>query len=318
MASLGRDMTRNQELWDQANHLLVNREYFESERDRVLEALPLLNSQGLGFVPNQHRGRQILSVEKLKTLNSHERHEFEISRDSLRKGGECVQGIRNTLEYFAEGRIAVSYRLQGCSRQKRINGMLPQKCSSYVLKHRAESFLLDNDKRFSETASRAKVNRCVANGAFLCASLMVGIKLTTYRNSIHPDLRIGRPWAVAGLLSENYVQPRKEHMSRFWRWVAQNDSNDPSIDAFTRSTIDLLYSGASLEELESALDQSDELTQRVHLNLMTEFESIHGRVMDQKSKVSKRIGMFDGKFQVPYDFDEMYSEEIARMFYQST
>ena len=311
-------MTRNQELWDRANHILVNREYFESERDRVVEENPLLTSQGLGFVPNQQRGRPILSVEKLESLSPHERHEFEISRDSLRKGGQCVQGIRNTLEYFAEGRIAVSYRLQGCSRQKRINGVVPQKCSSYVLKHRAEGFLLDNDKRFSETASSAKVNRCVANGAFLCASLMVGIKLTTYRTSIHPDMRIGRPWAVAGLLPEDYVQPRKEHMSRFWRWVAKTDSNDPSIDAFTCSTIDLLYSGANLEELESAIDQSDEHTQGVYLNLMTEFESIHGRVMDQESKVSKRIGMFDGEFRVPYDFDEMYSEEIAKMFYQST
>ena len=108
-------MTKNRRLWDTASRLLSDVDYFESERSKVLDAQPLLNSQELGYLSRSHRGLKVRTVEELKLLSDWEIQEFETARDSLRAGGYDEQGIRDTLEYFVKGRITLSYRLRGCT-----------------------------------------------------------------------------------------------------------------------------------------------------------------------------------------------------------
>ena len=307
-------MTKNHELWDTANRLLSEVDYFESERSKVLDAQPLLNSQGLRYLPRSRRGVKVHTVEELKRLDDREIQEFEAARDALRTGGRDEQGIRNTLEYFVEGRIALSYRLRGCTQPKRFNGPAPPKTSSYRLKHRVESFLQEHDRRNGIVDEETKSSRFTSNGAFICASLMVGLKFWTYRGSIHPDFRIGQPWAVAGLQPDDYDESREEVMARFWRWMVQLDRDDPVLEEFIGDTIDLLYDGASLQQLRYAIVRMDERAQRMYQDLILEFRDGVSRSGNHDAKPLSRIGFLVGEIEVPDDFNEMGAEEISRLF----
>ena len=307
-------MTKSRRLWDKASHLLIDVAYFESERSKVLAAHPSLNSRGLGFLSRSLGGRKIRSVEDLKLLEDWESKEFAALRDALRPGGSDEQGIRNTLEYFVDGRISLSYRLRGCSQGKRFNGPAPPKTSSYRLKQSVESYLRETDRRKGKVDEETKSSRYTANGAFICASLMVGLKIWTYYGSINPDLRIGEPWAVAGLQPEDYARSGEEAMARFWRWVVQLDRNDPVLDEFIGNTIDLLYSGASLQRLRHEMVRAEEAARMTYEDLVLEFRDGVLRSENQDIKPLSRVGFLEGEIEVPDDFNEMGAEEISRLF----
>ncbi|MCY4128772.1 MAG: hypothetical protein OXG15_05960 [Gammaproteobacteria bacterium] len=307
-------MLKNRRLWDTASRLLSDPDFFESQRNKTLESHPLLNSRGLGFPLRSQRGDPIRKAEELTLLEAEEAHDFETSRDALRSGGRFEQGIRNTLEYFVDGRISLSYRLRGCAQPKRFNGPAPPKTSSYRLRHSVESYLRERDRRTGKVKEEIASDRYTANGAFICAALMVGLKIWTYKGSIHPDLRIGEPWAVAGLQPEDYVRPREEVMARFWRWVVQLDQNDPVQDDFIADTIDLLYSGANLERLRFAILRADEPARSTYQDLILEFRDGSSRRGKQNEKARSRIGSLLGEIEIPDDFNEMGAEEITSLF----
>ena len=201
-------MTKSQLLWSRATRLLSEPAVFASERDRVLADVPLLNSHGLGQV---RRRRSVPSANGQHS--GHWEMEFvsgdpEAARDELRAGGRYERGIRNTLEYFVEGRVSLSYRLKGCGWARRFNGPAPPKRSSYGLKHAAESYLHEMDERRRQGGMEVGTDRYTSNGAFICAALMAGVRIWTYQNSVNPDLRLGEPWAVAGLSAGRLRTPR--------------------------------------------------------------------------------------------------------------
>ena len=307
---------KNRRLWDTAHRLLADKTYFNTKRSEVLAAYPLLNSHGLGIPKGSGVKRTIASVRDLETLDQRESRNFEDARDELWAGGRCEQGIRNTLEYFVDGRVSLSYRLRGCSRPKNFNNPAPPRQSSYQLKHQVESFFgmkqrPSYGRRLSDSNS---IDRYTANGAFICASLMVGLKIWTYRNSVNPDLRIGKPWAVAGLNPEDYVLQSDETMARFWRWVVQQDPKDQSMSDFISDTIDLLYDGASLQQLESAISKGCSEAQDIFEKLKVKLGVASDVVASGDSDSSYRIGFLEGQIRVPDDFNKMGAEEIENSF----
>lgn len=307
-------MSRNRKLWDTASRFLSDAEYFESERNKVLETNPLLNSRGLGFPVRSKRGYIVRTLEELSLLDESETLEFEAARTSLKIGGEYEQGIRNTLEYFVDGRISLSYRLRGCIQRKRFNGPAPSKKASYALKHSVEAYLREKDCRSDAIEDTPESSRYTANGAFICAALMVGLKIWTYTGSLNPDLRIGEPWAVAGLQPDDYVLPHEEIMARFWRWAVQLNRNNAELDDFLADTIDLLYSGASLEKLRFAMLRADEPAKMIYQDLILEFRDGLDQSSKQNSKSHSRLGCLVEEIEVPDDFNEMGADEILSLF----
>ncbi len=302
-------MTKSQHLWSKAARLLSEPRFFDSERERVLAAYPLLNSDGLGQV----RRRRIFSKDG--EYSGHWETEripddLDAARDELRAGGRYEGGIRNTLEYFVEGRVSLSYRLRGCGWARRFNGPAPPKRSSYDLKHAVESYLRAIDRRREESGRTAERDRYTSNGAFICAALMAGLRIWTYQNSINPDLRLGKPWAVAGLQPEDYGHPDDERMAKFWRWAVQQDVDDPCVEDFIADTVDLLYRGADLKQLQEAMAKGVSEAQAVYDRLRREF----GFELSDKTAASRRLGFMAGEIEVPDDFDSMGGPEIKKMF----
>ena len=303
-------MTKSQHLWSRATRLLSDPKFFDSERERVLADYPLLNSHGLGTV---YRHCRILS-EDGQYSGQRERvcipDDLDKARDELRAGGQYEGGIRNTLEYFVEGRVSLSYRLKGCGWTRRFNGPAPPKRSSYGLKHAVESYLRTMDGRREQSGRPAGGDRYTSNGAFVCAALMAGLRIWTYQDSINPDLRLGKPWAVAGLQPEDYGHPDDERMAKFWRWAVQQDANDPCVEDFIANTVDLLYSGADLKQLQEAIAKGGFEAQAVYDRLRREF----GFELSDKTAASRRLGFMAGQIEVPDDFDSMGGPEIEKMF----
>ena len=266
-------MTKAQRLWARAGRLLADPRFFASERDRVLAAYPTLSSEGLGQVRRRrriHTGDPHASVRWCwETMPAN----LEAARDELRPGGECENGIRYTLEYFVQARISLSYRLQGCTWARRFNGPAPRRRSSYGLKHDVESHFRTLDPPPGDDEVSPSHDRYVSNGAFVCAALMAGLRIWSYQDSFNPDLRVGAPWAVAGLQPEDYGAPADEKMARFWRWVVQYDIDDPAMEDFVADTVELLYAGADLESLARALRRADEPARSTYERLWSEFDS---------------------------------------------
>ncbi len=296
-------MTKSQRLWLRAARLLSDPGFFDSERERVLATYPMLNSHGLGqsrrrvsSAGSEHSGRR--ETEYIPNdLNS--------ARDELRASGQYEKGIRNTLEYFVEGRVALSYRLKGCGWARRFNGPSPPKHSSYHLKHQVESYL----RKMDESKGTAEGDRYTSNGAFICAALMAGLRIWSYKDSINPDLRLGQPWAVAGLRPEDYNHPNDEYMAKFWRWAVQQDTSDPHVEDFVVDTVDLLYKGADLKQLRESVAQGGFEARNVYERLRHQFGF---EIFDEP--VSSRLGFMAGQIEVPDDFDSMGSPEIEQIF----
>ena len=257
-------MTKGQQFWAKAARLLSEPAFFDSERERVLEDYPLLNSQGLGQVSRRSRISGHWEVEQIP-------NDLEAARGELRAGGRYEAGIRNALEYFVEGRVSLSYRLKGCGWARRFNGPAPPKRSSYALKHNVESYLGEIDRRREESGGKEGRDRYTSNGAFVCAALMGGLRIWTYQNSKNPDLRLGAPWAVAGLQPEDYGHPDDEQMARFWRWAVQQDCRDFLVEDFVADTVDLLYGGADLKRLDEALGRASPEAIEIYHDLRREF-----------------------------------------------
>ena len=257
-------MTKSQHLWAKAARLLSEPEFFDSERERVLADYPLLNSHGLGQV---RRRRRISGRWEMEHIPD----DLNVARDELRAGGKYEGGIRNTLEYFVEGRVSLSYRLKGCSWARRFNGPAPPKRSSYGLKHSVESYLREKDRRREKSGGVSGGDRYTSNGAFVCAALMAGLRIWSYQASVNPDLRLGKPWAVAGLQPEDYGHPNDERMAKFWRWAVQQDVSDPYVEDFIADTVELLYDGADLKRLDEALGRACSEALEVYYGLRREF-----------------------------------------------
>ena len=283
-------MTKSQQFWLRAARLLSHPGVFDSERERVLAEHPLLNANGLG-------------------LSEHYPIDLDAERDELRAGGDCEAGIRNTLEYFAEARVSLSYRLRGCGWARHFDGPAPPKLSSYGLKHQVESYFRARGRRREGDGGMPPTNRYTSNGAFICAALMAGLRMWTYRDSINPGFRLGRPWAVAGMQPEDYPHPSDERMARFWRWAVQRDASDPQIEDFIADTVELLYSGADLQRLEEAVAGGGAEARDVYDRLRREF----GFELPDETAPS-RLGFMAGQIEVPDDFDSMGGPEIATLF----
>lgn len=301
-------MTNNQVFWAQSHRLLSEPRQFEAERTRVLDSYPLLHSQGIGQVQRKRMHHNEITFETYPP-------DLQTTRDELRAGGIHEPGIRNTLEYFVRGRISLSYRLRGCNWARHFNGPAPPRESSYFLSQSVGAYLhkinplpasIDNSKRTKLYAS---------NGAFICACLMVGLRVWRYRNSIHPDIRLGRPWAVAGLRPEEFGHPRDVMMAKFWRWAIQQDCSDPYVEEFISLAVDRLYDGANLQDMRELMHQQGDQIQTTFLTLCKRFGLYDTDTASIEAHHSHtRIGFLAGRIKVPDDFDEMGTSEIEKMF----
>ena len=304
-------MTKTQELWAKARRLLSDSAHFDEERERVLADYPELNSYGIGQTYRVRQKRRPDS-EVRESVTEFYPPNVKHSRDELRAGGKCENGIRNTLEYLVEGRISLSYRLRGCGWARSFNGAAPARQSSYALKRQAESYLRELDTRECQTDSGS--DRYVSNGAFICGALMAGARIWHYRNSPNPDLRLGAPWAVAGMPPEDFDDLRDQGYARFWRWAVQQDRDEPHFEDFIRGSVELLYAGADLRRLRDELLNLSTETREVYRELIGDFWHEFGPTTPGLV-LSMRTGSMEGQYKVPDDFDTMGQEEIERMFY---
>ena len=302
-------MTKTHQFWLKAARLLSDPGFFDAERERVLAAYPLLNSHGLGQARRRRRIPSANDEHPGRWETEHIPDNLDVARDELRKGGLHEKGIRNTLEYFVEARVSLSYRLKGCRWARRFNGPAPPKRSSYGLKHQVESYLREMDKHRRENGGATGTNRHISNGAFICAALMAGLRTWSYQDSINPDLRLGKPWAVAGLQPEDYSHPEDRRMAKFWRWVLQQDIRESHVQEFIADTVDLLYNGATLKELQEAVATGRSEAQDAYNCLQRQFG-----FEPSDAAVSSRLGFMAGQIKVPDDFDTMGDPEIEKMF----
>ena len=302
-------MTKSQRFWLRAARLLSDPGLFASERERVLAEHPLLNSHGLGQVRRHRRVVSSYGTPSGRWETACVPDDLGAARDELRAGGDCEAGIRHTLEYFAEARASLSYRLKGCGWARRVNGPAPSRRSSYALKHDVESYLDQMDRSRATGGEMSRTGRYTSNGAFICAALMAGLRMWTYRDSINPDFRLGRPWAVAGMQPGDFSDSDDERMARFWRWAVQQDIGDPLAEDFIADTVDLLYDGADLKQLREAVARGGSEAQDVYDRLRREF----GFELSD-TPLPSRLGFMAGQVQVPDDFDTMGGSEIEQMF----
>lgn len=300
-------MTKSQRMWLRAARLLSDTALFHSERERVLDEHPLLNSHGLG---------QSRRPKKLGRGNGSGAREHElvpanliVARDELRSGGLHESGIRNTLEYLAEARVSLSYRLRGCAWARRSNGPAPAKRSSYALKQEAEMYLRQVDGKRATGPGSARIDRYISNGAFVCGSLMAGMRMWTYRDSVNPDFRLGKPWAVAGIQPQDFTRPRDERMAGFWRWVVQHEIVDTAMEEFIADLVDALYRGADLETLNANAAAGDRKSAAAYDRLRREFGLETG-----SDSNATWLGFMSGEIRVPDDFDRFGQTEIIEMF----
>ncbi len=236
--------------------------------------------------------------------------DLDAARDELGAGGVHEHGIRNSLEFLARARVSVSYRLRGCSWARRFNGPAPRKRSSYSLKHEVEECLSKLDDRDRKHTGGAQPNyRYTTNGAFICAALMVGLQMWVYRDSINPDFRLGRPWAVAGLQPQDFDRPEDSQMARFWRWVVQHEVTSPEIESFIADTVHALYAGADLNALKESVERGSSEAWNAYHRLRIEFGIEFTGEFD-----SPKLGFMAGQIEVPDDFDRMGRSRIEEMF----
>ena len=84
-------------------------------------------------------------------------------------------------------------------------------------------------------------------------------------------LRLGKPWAVAGLQPEDYGYPNDEHIARFWRWAVHQEASDPLIEDFIADTVELLYGGADLRRLKLAIEGGCSEAREIYDHLRRQF-----------------------------------------------
>lgn len=307
-------MTQNHVLWAKATRLLSDTSLFDRERERVLEENPLLNSHGLGF--SERRRRLDFGLEGSLRNWAIERipEDLELARESLRMGGHYEQGIRNTLEYIVDARISVSYRLRGCGWARRFNGPAPLRLSSYALKNRVEEYLAERDRQRRSIGEVVTRDPLVSNGSFICAALMLGLQIWQYQNSIYPDLRLGKPWAVAGLQPQDFGDLQDIHMAKFWRWVVQHEVSDDILERFVSHTVELLYEGASLDSLEMSVGEENFERFETYEKLLREYENATGNSLGERNVKRSRFGFMAGELDIPEDFDTMGREDIEELF----
>ena len=298
-------------MWSKALRLLSDPVYFNEEREHVLSSYPELNSYGLGQVRRKRR-RRFDDTAAVKQILEDYPPSLEDARSELREGGQCEQGLRNTLEYLVEAKISLSYHLRGCGWARSINGHAPSRRSSYSLKQSVDSYLQTRDKDRGQTD--LVVERFTSNGAFICGALMTGIRMRRHRGSVCPDFRLGEPWAVAGIQPEDYAHPHDERFARFWRWAVQQDSEEAYVEEFIRTAVDLMYNGANLEKLHTSMQRGQTEFQEVYERFLREFGFDPDLTVAGGKTRTQRLGFLAGEFKVPDDFDEMGQKETERLF----
>lgn len=232
----------------------------------------------------------------------------------MRAGGEYENGIRNTLEYIVEGRISVSYLLRGWGWARRFNGPAPLRLSSYELKNRVEEYLAERERQRRATGELVMRDHVTTNGAFVCAALILRLRIWQYQDSIYPDLRLGKPWAVAGLQPQDFGDSQDIHMAKFWRWVAQHEVPDGTLEKFVSHTVELLYDGASLDSLNLSVSEQNPERHEIFRSLLREYETEIGESIDIKKVERSRFGFMAGEISIPDDFDTMGREDIEELF----
>ena len=309
-------MTNNRVFWAKASRLLADPELFALERNRVLDAHLLLNSQGLGQARHRRLSNANDSASKAaKWTIENFPQDLQQARDELRMGGKFEHGIRNTLEYFVSGRISLGYRLRGCAWARRFNGPAPKRESSYFLSQGVDNYLKANEWSGKENPVGDSADTHTSNGAFICASLMVDLRIWRYGNSIHPDLRLGKPWAVAGLQPEEFGHPQDVAMAKFWRWAIQQDYSNPDVAIFIETAVDHLYAGANLLRMAEFVRHGSLSIRETFKDLSREYGlDYQSSSYTDVGRTQRRIGFLVGEISVPDDFDEMGSAEIERDF----
>ena len=86
-----------------------------------------------------------------------------------------------------------------------------------------------------------------------------------------------------------------ERMARFWRWAVQQDADDPHVEDFIADTVELLYSGADLKQLEETIAKRRSEAQAVYDRLRREFGFEHSA----QTAASRRLGFMAGQIKVP-------------------
>ena len=98
-------------------------------------------------------------------------------------------------------------------------------------------------------------------------------------------------------------------MAKFWRWAVRQDTSDPHVKDFVVDTVDLLYNGADLGQLQESIARGCLEARNVYNRLRHQF----GFEISDKT-VSSRLGFMAGQIEVPDDFDNMGSPEIEQVF----
>ena len=307
-------MTQNHVLWSKATRMLSDSTLFDRERERVLTQYPLLNSRGLGFIERKRYADFGLENSLRNSTIERIPNDLEMSRKALQTGGACENGIRNTLAYIVEGHVSVSYRLRGCAWARRFNGPAPSRQSSFRLANRVELYHSDRNRQRRTLGDLAERDPRTSNGAFICAALMLGLQIWQYQSSIHPDLRLGKPWAVAGLQPEDFGDLQDIQMAKFWRWVAQHEITDEELERFVDRTVELLYEGASLDALETSVREEGTGRYETYESLVHKYERETGILVFDPSEQRTRFGFMAGEIDIPEDFDTMGREEIEELF----
>ncbi len=125
---------------------------------------------------------------------------------------------------------------------------------------------------------------------------------------------LGKPWAVAGLQPEDYGHSRDECMAKFWRWVVQQDIQDPVMKDFIADTAGLLYDGANLEQLQKSIERGCWQAREVYDKLRSKFglePEYTPTIIGEPSL--QRLGFLAGQIKAPDDFNRMGSHEIEKM-----
>ena len=282
-------MNKSEIAWAKASQLLADTHFFQSELNRV-------------------QGKNLVAYPQEMELPATFREEARLHK-------QYEHGVRNTLEYLVHGRISLCYRLRGCSWARTFNGPAPPFEPSYTHCLRVTNYLLADEALVRRTGKLDQVNRHTPSSALICACLMVGLPIRTRMKSEYPEVRLGKPWAIAGVQPEKFTKSSDETMARFWRWVVQQERSDSGVEEFIRSTVERLYEGSTLLEMEDFVRNGSTDTQNVFHMFRDKFGVSSSRAYSFRRKSSQhKVGFLAGHIEVPDDFDDMNAVEIEVSF----
>ena len=282
-------MNKSEIVWAKASQLLADTHLFDSELGRVQGVTPIAYPQGM---------------ELPATF-----------REEACFRGEYEQGVRNTLEYLVHGRISLCYRLRGCSWARKFNGPAPQFEPSYTHCLRVTNYLLADADLPHRKGRLNQVSRYTPSSALICACLMVGLPIRSRKKSEYPEVRLGKPWAIAGVQPEQFTKSSDETMARFWRWVVQQERSDSRVEEFIRSAVERLYEGSTLLEMEDFVRNESTDTQNAFHMFWDKFGVSSALAYSFSRKSSQhKVGFLAGHIEISDDYDDINAVEIEESF----